>query len=145
MDHVTTETRSKIMSAVHPKNTKPEIRVRKLIHAMGYRYRLHDKKLPGKPDLVFKSKKKVIFVNGCFWHGHKRCEKAKLPKTHTDYWQNKIELNKIRDRRNEKKLKEMGWTYLKIWQCDLKRMELISKCVCDFLDAKHNIKIIEER
>jgi len=140
MDHVAQGKRSKIMAAVHSKGTKPEILVRKLVYAMGFRYRLHDKDLPGKPDLVFKSKKKVIFVNGCFWHGHKGCEKARLPKTHKDYWQDKINRNRIRDRKNEKALNIMDWAHLTIWQCDLKKIEPIAKRIYKFLEIESNIE-----
>ncbi len=134
MDHVTKEKRSKIMAAVHSENTKPEILVRKLVYAMGHRYRLHDKSLPGKPDLVFKSKKKAIFVNGCFWHGHDGCEKARLPKTRVAYWRTKIESNKLRDNKKFKELTSMGWRYLIIWQCNLKNINSTSKRIIKFLE-----------
>jgi len=118
--------RSEIMSLIKSTNTKPELYVRKLIHSMGYRYRLHDGKLPGKPDLVFKKYKKVIFINGCFWHGHRKCKRSYLPDSNKDFWKNKISKNKKRDMRNYKLLNKLGWEYLIIWQCEVKKDDLKS-------------------
>lgn len=113
------EKRSKIMSHISGKNTKPEIFIRKIAHSLGYRFRLHKKELPGKPDIVFPKYKKVIFVNGCFWHGHKNCNRSKLPTTHKKFWQEKIEGNKKKDKSNYIRLKKLGWDYLVIWQCSI--------------------------
>ncbi len=107
------------MSKISGKNTKPEIIIRKIAHSLGYRFRLHKKDLPGKPDIVFPKYKKVIFVNGCFWHGHKNCNRSKLPTTNTKFWEEKIEGNKKKDKSNYIRLKKLGWDYLVIWQCQI--------------------------
>nr|WP_319776211.1 very short patch repair endonuclease [uncultured Sphaerochaeta sp.] len=112
--------RSKIMSKISGKNTKPEIIIRKIAHKLGHRFRLHRKDLPGKPDIVFPKYKKVIFVNGCFWHGHKNCSRSTLPITRKKFWQEKIGANKRRDKRNKAALTKLGWSYLVIWQCEIK-------------------------
>jgi DNA mismatch endonuclease (patch repair protein) len=118
--------RSEIMSRIRGKNTRPEMIVRKFIWSHGLRYRLHSKKLPGTPDLVFVSKKKVIFVNGCFWHGHS-CKIDKLPKTNIDFWRNKIYRNQRRDAVTKRKLKILGWKYLILWECKLRKPETFDK------------------
>ena len=115
--------RSQIMSRIRSKDTKPELIIRKALFREGYRYRLYRKDLPGSPDIVFPSRKKVIFVNGCFWHGH-NCRKATLPTTHREFWQKKLNGNKERDKRNLLKLKAMGWESLVIWQCQIKKSTL---------------------
>lgn len=115
------EKRSQIMSHISGKNTKPEIIIRKIVHSLGYRFRLHKKELPGKPDIVFHKLKKVIFINGCFWHGHKNCLRSKLPATNKKFWKIKIEGNKRNDKSNKIKLKRLGWDYLVIWQCEIKK------------------------
>ncbi len=115
--------RSKIMSGIKNKNTKPEIKVRKMLCDLGFRqYRLSTKKLKCKPDIVYVGMKKAIFVNGCFWHGH-TCKKAELPKTNFDFWEKKVILNQERDLRNYRELKEKGWSYLVIWECELKKKD----------------------
>lgn len=122
------EVRSYNMSRIKGKNTKPEMLVRKFLHAKGFRYNLHgkykDKKLPGKPDLVLPKYKTVIFVHGCFWHGHEGCERATIPKTRTEFWKTKIEENKKRDYKNQFKLEELSWEVICIWQCQLKTQRL---------------------
>jgi len=115
------------MSKISGKETKPEILVRKILFANGFRYRKNDKRYPGKPDIVLPSYKTVIFINGCFWHGHKNCEKAKLPKTNYKFWENKIEVNIQRDKRNYEQLKKLGWNVVIIWQCELNNREKIKK------------------
>lgn len=115
------EIRSYNMSRIKGKDTKPEILVRKFLFRKGLRYRLHDKKLPGKPDLVFPKYKKLIFVNGCFWHGHENCKYFIIPKTRTEWWLNKINKNKEKDLDNIKKLENEGWIVYVIWECDLKK------------------------
>lgn len=114
------EVRSYNMSRIRGKNTKPEVLVRKFLFSRGFRYRLNVKDLPGKPDLVLKRYKTVIFVNGCFWHGHENCKYFVLPKTRTEWWKNKIEQTKKRDYINKKALVKMGWNILSIWECQLK-------------------------
>ena len=109
------------MSKITGKNTQPEIIVRKLAFSLGYRYTLHQKDLPGKPDIVFPKYHKVIFVNGCFWHGHSKCSRSKLPTTNKKFWKEKIEGNKRKDKSVHIKLKKGGWDYLVIWQCEIKK------------------------
>lgn len=123
------------MSRIRGKNTTPELIVRKLVYSMGYRYRLHYAKLPGKPDLVFPGRKKVIFVHGCFWHGHEGCKKATIPKTRVEYWKPKLEENKKRDREKQIELEDMGWDFLTIWQCELKDIEGLKKKIQTFITA----------
>lgn len=126
MDHLSKEERSALMSKIRGKHTKPEMAIRRMVWAAGFRYRLHGKSLPGCPDLVFTGRKKVIFVHGCFWHGHK-CRKDKLPKSRTEFWKEKIERNKKRDVVNVRKLRSLGWTALTIWECDIKKPYLMQK------------------
>lgn len=118
------KTRSYNMSRIKGANTKPEMKVRKFLFAKGLRYRLHQTKLPGKPDLVFTKFKKVIFVNGCFWHGHQGCNQFKLPITRHEWWKDKIRQTQERDNKNYKLLKKYGWKVLIIWECDLKSKKL---------------------
>ena len=112
------------MSKIGPKDSKQEIFIRKLVHGLGYRYRLHRKDLPGKPDIVFPKHKKVIFINGCFWHGHKDCNRSKLPETNSQFWKEKIGKNIKNDEVNQKELKKLGWDHLTIWQCDIKQKNI---------------------
>src|SRR5882672_4043589 len=114
------KTRSYNMSRIRSKNTKPEILVRKSLHAQGFRYRLHGKKLPGKPDIVLPKYKTVIFIHGCFWHGHKNCKYFVVPKTRTSWWLKKIQRNKQLDLENFIKLKNEGWKVFSIFECELK-------------------------
>jgi DNA mismatch endonuclease, patch repair protein len=116
-DRVTPAKRSEIMRAVKGKNTKPEMIVRSAAHRLGLRFRLHDRSLPGKPDLVLPRWKTVIFVNGCYWHRHRSCRKATVPKSNTEFWQAKFARNQARDRRNRRELIAAGWRVLIIWQC----------------------------
>lgn len=118
-DVVDTATRSRMMSGIRGKNTKPEILVRKALFAEGYRYRLHDKRLPGKPDLVLKKFNTVIFVHGCFWHGHD-CHLFKWPKTRPVFWKRKINRNREKDQEVTRQLKKEGWKIITIWECALK-------------------------
>ena len=112
--------RSEIMSHIGQKDTKPEVVVRKTLHRMGYRFRLHRKDLPGTPDIVLPRHRKVIFVNGCFWHGHEGCQRAALPKANVNFWEYKIEKNKERDRIALAKLDDLGWECLSVWQCEIR-------------------------
>lgn len=114
------EIRSYNMSKIKGKDTKPEILVRKYLFSKGFRYRLHQKDLPGKPDLVFRRYKKIIFIHGCYWHGHSNCKYFILPKTKTQWWLNKINGNIKRDAENITKLKKLGWKIIVIWECELK-------------------------
>lgn len=121
------------MAAVRSVHTKPELAVRKLLHRMGYRYRLHGAALPGKPDLVFPSRRKVVFVHGCFWHRHPRCRYATSPKTRIEFWQNKFASNVARDRRVKRKLRAAGWAVMTVWQCELKEPDKLVAKIDDFL------------
>jgi DNA mismatch endonuclease, patch repair protein len=120
MDVHTKEVRSYNMSMIKGKNTKPELLVRSFLHRNGFRFRLHDKKLPGKPDIVLKKYKTIIFVHGCFWHGHKGCNYFAPPKTRTRWWLNKIKGNKRNDKLNSYKLTKAGWNVIKVWECEIK-------------------------
>lgn len=114
------KTRSYNMSRIKSKNTKPEILVRKHLHSLGFRFRLHLSELPGKPDIYLRKYKTVIFVNGCFWHGHAKCKYFTLPKTRTEWWKNKIEKNQLNDSISKRKLVKMGLKVIVIWECELK-------------------------
>jgi DNA mismatch endonuclease, patch repair protein len=114
------EQRSYNMSKVKAKDTKPELLVRKYLHKNGLRYRLHVKEMPGKPDIVFPKYKTVIFINGCFWHGHENCKFATLPKTREQFWQNKITSNINRDKKAKENLRAEGWQVVTVWECELK-------------------------
>lgn len=132
----TPDDRSRIMRAVKGSDTKPEMIVRRMVHGMGYRYRLHRKDLPGKPDLVFSSRRKTIFVHGCFWHGHNCARGARVPKSNRDYWVNKIVGNRERDIKSRAALAIAGWGVLTIWECELKDPELLRKRLREYLEAE---------
>lgn len=132
-DTRTTEQRRKIMQAVKGKDTGPEWTVRRLLHGAGYRYRLHDRRLPGRPDIVFPARRKAIFVHGCFWHGHD-CAKGRLPKTRLDYWFPKIEANRERDVRKRTELEAMGWDVLVVWQCEINEIKALESRLWTFLE-----------
>lgn len=117
----TKETRSYNMSRIRNKDTKPEILVRKFLFSRGFRFRLHEKKLPGKPDIILPKYKTVIFIHGCFWHGHNGCRYFVVPKTRTEWWVNKITGNKTRDSHTEKSLTALGWHTITLWECDLRK------------------------
>jgi len=130
-------TRSYNMSQIKGKNTKPEMLVRKYIFLNGFRYKLHDKKLPGKPDIVFPKIRTVIFVHGCFWHGHENCKYFVVPKTKTDWWLSKIKRNKQNDVENFSKLKNEGWEVFTIFECELKD-EMLNKTLNNILVQLNN-------
>lgn len=133
VDHVDRDKRSRIMAAVRSKHTQPEMYVSRLVHSLGYRYRLHVADLPGKPDLVFPSRRKAIFVHGCFWHRHSRCRYASSPKTHIGFWEEKFHANVARDRSVRRELKKQGWEILIVWQCELKQREKLAERIDEFL------------
>lgn len=135
MDTRTPEQRSRIMRSVRTQHTGPEMLVRKLAHAMGLRYRLHRKSLPGTPDLVFPKHRAVIFVNGCFWHGHS-CAKGRLPKSRLDFWVPKIHHNRERDAESVKRLRADGWRVLTIWQCETKDLGRVSSRIGKFFGRR---------
>lgn len=134
VDRLSSERRSWLMSRVRSKNTSPEMTVRRIVFGMGYRYRLHDKRLPGSPDMVFAGRRKVIFVNGCFWHGHNGCRYGRLPKSRQEFWESKIEKNRCRDKENVAKLNDSGWNTLVVWQCELKNTDLLVRKLYEFLE-----------
>ncbi len=134
MDVVTTTIRSRMMAAVPQKDSKPEMVVRRVVHGLGYRYRLHVRSLPGSPDLVFPRLEKIIFVHGCFWHRH-RCKRATTPATRQDFWLEKFDQNRARDRRNNRSLRRAGWDVLVVWECWTKRGEWLTDRLIRFLDG----------
>ncbi len=119
-DPLSPQERSARMGLVRHRDTKPELAIRRLLHGMGYRYRLHSRRLPGHPDLVFSSRRKVVFVHGCFWHRHPGCSLARLPKTRKGFWVPKLEANRARDIRTRAKLTRLGWRSLVIWECEVR-------------------------
>jgi DNA mismatch endonuclease, patch repair protein len=129
------EDRSQVMRAVKSRDTKPEMLVRSLVHRLGFRFRLHRTDLPGKPDLVFINKRRVIFVHGCFWHGHTCARGARVPKTNREYWVKKVAGNKARDCRTIILLKELGWSALIVWECETQDPKILTKLVSRFLKA----------
>lgn len=124
------------MARVRPRDSKPEMLVRRLVHAMGFRYRLHDRRLPGAPDLVFRSRRKAIFVHGCFWHRHPDpdCKLARMPKSRLDFWSPKLQGNRERDLRQEAELKALGWDFLVVWECELRGADDLRVKLTEFLD-----------
>jgi len=135
VDSLSPAERSSIMARVRSKNSRPELLVRKVVFGLGYRYRLHAKELPGRPDLVFRKRGKVIFVHGCFWHRHAGCSLARLPKSRLDFWLPKLEGNRKRDRRLKRELAKRGWKVLTVWECQVKNVERLRETVRRFLDA----------
>lgn len=132
-DVLTPEQRRKCMSRIRSRNTRPEIIIRKFLFAHGFRFRINVKRLPGTPDIVLRKYKTVIFVNGCFWHGHEGCRYFRLPKSNVDFWKNKIERNKERDLQERIKLRDMGWHVIQFWECQLKpsvRNENLNGLLC---------------
>lgn len=133
-DTMSPEERSRQMALVRSEDTKPEMAVRRLVHGMGYRYRLHCRDLPGKPDMVFRSRRAVVFVHGCFWHRHEGCSLARLPKSKVDFWTTKLEGNRERDTRKVAELKKSGWRVFVVWECELNNMEALAARLRRFLD-----------
>lgn len=123
------------MSGIKGGDTSPEIIVRKILHSMGFRFRLHDKKLPGKPDVVLPKHRKVVFVHGCFWHGHPGCKRAKKPASNKEFWQEKLCGNMERDQRNQQKLAELGWGVLIVWSCETAKTDALREKLRRFLDG----------
>lgn len=123
------------MSAVSGGDTKPELIVRRLVHGMGFRYRLHVAGLPGKPDMVLARHRKVIFIHGCFWHGHEGCKRAARPASNVEFWNAKIDKNLERDRRSLAELKRLGWKILVVWECETKNIANLSEILSNFLNG----------
>lgn len=137
MDKLSPERRSANMARIRSQNTSPELILRKLIHGLGYRFRLHRNDLPGKPDLVFPSRKEVIFVHGCFWHQHRECREGRMPGSRLEYWGPKLRRNRERDALAQSSLKKQGWRYLVVWECELKNITAVLKRVKRFLETAH--------
>ncbi len=133
-DTVDREKRSEIMSRVGSRDTKPELVVRRIAHGLGFRFRLHRKDLPGRPDIVFPRYRSVIFVHGCFWHRHPSCKYASSPKTRVEYWEDKFRSNVARDARNETLLRDLGWRVLVIWECETKDREAVAERISSYLE-----------
>ncbi len=140
MDVFTKEKRSLIMSRVRSKNTKPELIVRSFVHGLGFRFRLHRRDLPGNPDIVLPKHKKVIFVHGCFWHGHAACSRSKRPATNQAFWDKKLDGNIERDRRFRRELRQLGWKVLTVWECEIKNSEKLIRKLERFLLDKQTDK-----
>src|SRR5437763_1644421 len=127
VDRLTTARRSWLMSRVGSRHTKPELEVRSIVHRLGYRFRLHAAGIRGRPDLVFPAQRKLIFVHGCFWHGHANCAKGRLPKSNKVYWRTKIRLNRARDSEITRSLKKERWKILVVWSCQLKNKNTLRR------------------
>ena len=132
VDRISSELRSRLMGRVRGENTKPEMQVRRLVHRMGFRYRLHRRDLPGTPDLVFPDRKKIIFVHGCFWHQHD-CPRGARPTSNRDFWNIKLDKNVRRDQENISALEERGWSVLVVWECETKHPEELCDLIGDFI------------
>jgi DNA mismatch endonuclease, patch repair protein len=133
MDTLTVAERSIRMSKIRSKDTKPELRVRSLLHGLGYRYRLHRRDLPGSPDVVFPARAKIIFVHGCFWHAHQNCRVANKPKSHHRFWNDKFENNVSRDKTNQQLLRRAGWDVCVVWECETHKMAPLGARLLRFL------------
>lgn len=133
-DVMTPEQRSRCMAAIKGKDTKPEMIVRKYLFSRGLRFRVQVRKLPGNPDIVLPKYKVVIFVNGCFWHGHEGCKYFRLPKSNVEFWEKKIERNVARDVRNEAELKALGWRVVRVWECEIKTVAEREEYLCRLYD-----------
>jgi|SRR5438067_5780175 len=136
MDRVSSLVRSKMMSRIRDKNTQPELRVRRYLHQSGLRYRLHVAKLPGKPDLVFPSRRTCLFIHGCFWHGCDKCKDGRKPLSNRGYWLPKIRRNKWRDLQHVRSLRAAGWTVLAIWECEIHDIRKLEKLRTKILKPK---------
>ncbi|MDP0494923.1 MAG: very short patch repair endonuclease [Verrucomicrobiota bacterium JB024] len=132
-DTLSPKARSERMSRVKAKDTKPEMTLRRLVHGLGFRYRLHRRDLPGTPDLVFPGRGAVIFMHGCFWHRHPGCGLTRMPKSRVEFWRTKLEANRERDLRHQRELAEMGWRVLVVWECELRDLDAVARKVEAFL------------
>ncbi|MEP6788393.1 MAG: very short patch repair endonuclease [Acidobacteriota bacterium] len=139
-DNRTRQSRSALMSRVGSRDTAPELTVRRLLHRLGYRFRLHRRSLPGTPDIIFPSRRKAIFVHGCYWHAH-GCRIGKMPKSNTEYWSAKLARNRERDTENRNKLEELRWSVLEVWQCQTSNPCQLSELLVDFLGRTGRIPI----
>lgn len=135
MDNISPERRSSNMGRIRSKDTRPEIALRRLIHGLGYRFRLHRRDLPGRPDVVFPLHRKIIFLHGCFWHQHPGCREGRVPGSRRDYWVAKLEGNQVRDEANRALLEQQGWEILVVWECELKNAAAVTRTVSKFLGS----------
>jgi len=135
VDNLSPTERSEIMARVHSRDTRPEMLVRHIVFSLGYRYRLHVRDMPGRPDLVFRKLCKVIFVHGCFWHRHVNCALARLPKSRQEFWIPKLEGNRMRDKKIVNALRRVGWGVMTIWECQIRKPHLLVDRIRRFLDA----------
>ncbi len=135
-DSLTSERRSNNMARIRSRDTTPEMAVRKLLHRLGYRFRLHRRDLPGKPDIVFPSRKKVVFVHGCFWHQHPECREGRLPGTNVGYWAPKLHRNVERDKQAQEELAASGWDVLVLWECQVPDEGTLTLALRSFLDPQ---------
>lgn len=143
MDVLSREKRSQIMASVKSSDTKPEMLVRRYLHAHGFRYGLHNRKLPGSPDIVLRKYKTIIFINGCFWHGHEGCKYYRLPKSNLEFWQTKIERNRQRDIETIEALKAKGWRVITIWECELRNIAQRGETLIQLVkDIKGDLKSV---
>lgn len=134
MDTITQAERSALMSRIRSKDTKPELVVRSILHRLGFRFRLHRKDLPGRPDIVLPRHRKIILVQGCFWHGH-TCKLASKPKSNQSYWSPKIETNRARDARNLNMLIQQGWTVMELWECEIRKVDGLTEKIESFMQS----------
>ena len=139
VDNRSSESRSALMARIGSRNTAPELTVRRLLHALGYRFRVHRKDLPGTPDIVFPSRRKAIFVHGCFWHAH-GCKIGQKPKSNEEFWTAKLGRNRERDAAKRAALEHLGWRVLELWQCEIKDLPAISNALSDFLGCPGRIR-----
>lgn len=135
MDFLSKKKRSELMGRIRGTKTSPELVVRRIARRLGYKFKVNDSSLPARPDLVFPSIHKVIFVHGCFWHRHYRCKKASMPKTRVAFWRNKFKQNKLRDRAKLRQLKGRGWEVLILWECETRFPEKLSQRICQYLET----------
>jgi DNA mismatch endonuclease (patch repair protein) len=136
LDRLSPERRSENMRRIRCKDTSPEMAVRRLVHGMGFRYRLHVHALPGRPDMVFPRLRKIIQIKGCFWHQHRGCPQAHIPKSRIEYWRPKLTKNRKRDRENERRLRADGWDLLTIWECEVRELSAVAERITTFLSIR---------
>nr|WP_080482233.1 very short patch repair endonuclease [Pseudomonas syringae] len=142
MDTVSTEVRSRMMANIQGRDTQPELKIRKILHAAGYRFRLHYRRLPGKPDIVLPRYRLCIFVHGCFWHRHAGCKYTTFPKTRVDFWEKKFNDTVVRDEKNVSSLLEKGWRVFELWECGLKNPTLDLMNIIDQIPATSKIHLV---
>lgn len=145
MDKISPERRSANMGRIRSKNTSPEIVLRRLIHGLGYRFRLHRRDLPGKPDIVFPSRRKIILMHGCFWHQHSACPEGRIPGSRPEYWVEKLKRNQVRDEANRTLLEQQGWKIFVVWECELKDAAAVTKAVKKFLGSTAPVSATRRR